>query len=273
MRQHDKPLNFAERVKAHSPLWFEFAKRQGMTPEQYQTIEDKQEQAWRKRQRTSELPFPLPDIYKEDGDWRLPRDALEAVGAYRVLLQRFGPDRDEDEDQPKKATDVALGIRLAWSIEYDLELAEVPMANDPKHPTDENFARLEQWFLTTTNATKKEIARLSSTQPAGATPQANPKKQSSPDDRDPFYKPVYFKQSNIGDELLRRNATDLKEYTEGKVRRQRKQPSSTTRKSPAKGKRGKGKGRARPVYWYSEPDGRKRWLHLFAETKESLPKS
>jgi len=49
------------------------------------------------------------------------------------------------------------------------------MANDPKHPTDENFARLEQWFLTTTNATKKEIARLSSTPPAGAPPKAEPR--------------------------------------------------------------------------------------------------
>jgi hypothetical protein len=158
MKQHDKPLSFAERVKEHSPLWFEYARRHGMTPEQYQTIEDKHERAWRKKQRTSLLPFPLPDNYKNDGDSRLPRDALEAVSNYRLLLQRFGPDCDEDEDQLKKATDVALGIRLAWSDEWNLELAEVPFTKDSKRPTDEDFARLEQWFLTAANTTEKEIA-------------------------------------------------------------------------------------------------------------------
>lgn len=159
MKQHDKPLDFAERVKAHSPLWFEYAKRHGLTPEQYQTIQDKQENAWRKAQRTSLLPFPLPDKYKNDADSLLPRDALNAVNAYRLLLLRFGPGRDEDEDQLKKATDVALGIRLAWSDEYNLELAEVPLAKDFKRPTDEDFARLEQWFLTAANAIKNEIAK------------------------------------------------------------------------------------------------------------------
>lgn len=154
------PVSFAERVKAHSPLWFEYAKRHGMTPEQYQTIEDKREKAGLKAERTSLLPFPLPDKYKNDGDLRLPHDALNAVKNYRILLLRFGPDRDEDEDQLKQATDVALGIRLAWSNEWDLELAEVPLAKDFKRPTDEDFARLEQWFLTTANTTKKEIASL-----------------------------------------------------------------------------------------------------------------
>jgi hypothetical protein len=163
MKQRDKPLDFAERVKAHPPLWFEYAKRHGLTPEQYQTIQDKQENAWRKGQRTSLLPFPLPDKYKNDADSLLPRDALNAVNAYRLVLLRFGPDRDEDEDQLKKATDVALGIRLAWSDEYDLELAEVPLAKDFKPPTDEDFARLEQWFLTAANAIKKEIASRSET--------------------------------------------------------------------------------------------------------------
>jgi hypothetical protein len=114
--------------------------------------------AMRKAQRTSELPFPLPDIYDED-DSLLPREALYAVKAYRLLLLRFGPDRDQDEDQLKKATDVALGIRLAWSGEWNVELAEVPLAKDFKRPTDEDFVRLEQWFLTTANAIKKEIAR------------------------------------------------------------------------------------------------------------------
>jgi hypothetical protein len=130
-----------------------------MTPEQYQEILDKNAKACLKKQRTSELPFPLPDKYKNDGDSRLPRDALKAVSDYRLLLRRFGPDRDEDEDQLKRATDVARGIRLAWSDEWDLELAEVPLAKDFKRPTDEDFARLEQWLLTAANATKKETAK------------------------------------------------------------------------------------------------------------------
>jgi len=112
----------------------------------------------RKAQRTSELPFPLPDIYDED-DSLLPHDAACAVRDYRLLLLRFGPDRDQDESQFKKATDVALDIRLAWSGEWNVELAEVPLAKDFKRPTDEDFARLEQWFLTAANAIKKEIAR------------------------------------------------------------------------------------------------------------------
>lgn len=171
MKQHDKPLNFAERVRAHSPDWFEYAKRHGMTPEQYQAREDKREKAWRKRQRTSLLPFPLPDFY-DDNDPRLPRAALNAVNYYRYLLLLFGPDRDEDEDQLKKATDVALGIRLAWSDAYDLELAEVPSAKDFKRPIDEDFVQLEQWFLTAANAIKKEIALVDETATkAGAGPQ------------------------------------------------------------------------------------------------------
>jgi hypothetical protein len=71
-----------------------------------------------------------------------------------------------------------------------------------------------------------------------------------PDDGGPFYKPAYFSRWAIGDELLRRNASDEKEYTEGRVRRQRKRPAN-------------GKG-GRAVYWYSEPDARRRWPDRFA---------
>ena len=74
-------------------------------------------------------------------------------------------------------------------------------------------------------------------------------------DGSPFYKPAHFKKWNIGDEVLRKNSSDESEYIDGKVRRQ-KQPNS-----------GKGK---RAVYWYSEPDVRKRWPHKFVDTKEKL---
>ena len=61
-----------------------------------------------------------------------------------------------------------------------------------------------------------------------------------PDDGEPFYKPKYFLKWHIGDELLRRNATNETTHIEGKVRRIEKRSAT-----------GKGK---RPVYWYSEPD-------------------
>lgn len=73
--------------------------------------------------------------------------------------------------------------------------------------------------------------------------------RDTPDDGEPFYKPKYFQQWDIDDELLRRNAITGKQYTEGKVRRIKKKPAS-----------GKGK---RAVYWYSEPDARRRWPDLF----------
>jgi len=72
----------------------------------------------------------------------------------------------------------------------------------------------------------------------------------TPGDGKPFYKPKYFAQQwDIDDELLRRNAITGKQYTEGKVRRIEKKPAS-----------GKGK---RAVYWYSEPDARRRWPDRF----------
>ena len=70
-------------------------------------------------------------------------------------------------------------------------------------------------------------------------------------DGSPFYKPAHFKQYNIGDELLRRNATSGKRYVPGKVRRINKQ----TRR----GKRG--------FYWYSEPDARACWPHRFSDAE------
>jgi len=70
---------------------------------------------------------------------------------------------------------------------------------------------------------------------------------------EPFYKPSYFKQWNIGDELLRRNSHDGSEYLKGKVRRQHQMPKS-----------GKGK---RPTYKYSEPDIKKCWPEKFTKVE------
>ena len=146
------------RVQAHSPLWFEYAKRHGLTPEEYQSILDENEKAWRKAKRTASLPFPLPDNYKNGSDPRLPADALAAVREYRLLVRHPTPDPEQDEDQLKKATDVALDVRLSWSGD-DLDLPEVPLAENPKRPTQKDFMQLEQWFLTAKNRISRELAK------------------------------------------------------------------------------------------------------------------
>lgn len=78
---------------------------------------------------------------------------------------------------------------------------------------------------------------------AGQMPQA----AHAAEDGAPFYKPSYFKEYNINDELLRRNAVQSALHVPGKVRRISKQ----TRQ----GRRG--------VYWYSEPDARACWPDRF----------
>jgi hypothetical protein len=87
--------------------------------------------------------------------------------------------------------------------------------------------------------------------PLAGPPRPSPR-QFPPDDGSPFYRPSYFKKYNIGDELLRRNATGGKKHVPGKVRRVNKQTV-----------RGK-----KAVYWYSEPDARKCWPHKFADAGE-----
>jgi len=87
----------------------------------------------------------------------------------------------------------------------------------------------------------------------GTTPPAK-------DDGSPFYKPAYFKQWHIGDELLRRNATNSKKYTPGKVRRQKQ--------SPRTGSKGK-----QSTYWYSEPDVKRAWPERFATFKDPPTKA
>jgi hypothetical protein len=77
------------------------------------------------------------------------------------------------------------------------------------------------------------------------------------EDGGPFYKPHYFDRFHIGDELLRRNATDSQQYVPGKVRRRDQQT--------VEGKRA--------VYWYSEPDARRRWPDRFVGKPKSLPRS
>jgi len=73
-----------------------------------------------------------------------------------------------------------------------------------------------------------------------------------PGDGSPFYKPIYFMNWDIGDELLRRNSTDEQAHRPGKVRRQKQAPRN-------------GKKPARATYHYSELDARRLWPEKFAE--------
>jgi hypothetical protein len=102
-----------------------------------------------------------------------------------------------------------------------------------------------------------EVRKLDAAQPAQDVKAAAAEPPA--DDGRPFYKPAHFQQWKIGDDLLRKNRSDEGKYTEGKVRRERKKPAS-----------GKGK---RPVYWYSEPDARKRWPDKFLLVDNTPAKS
>ena len=131
--------------------------------------------------------------------------------------------------------------------EADPRLPPVPRRCDD--PSD-GISDLCQWYIEAKAAAAAEAQ-------APAKPQADKPgmdataaaAEAQADDGRPFYRPAYFKRWNIGDDHLRKNAIDKGEYIEGKVRRDPKNPAS-----------GKGK---RPVYWYSEPDARKRWPDKF----------
>lgn len=85
----------------------------------------------------------------------------------------------------------------------------------------------------------------------GEWPQIGEMKNATPtDDGSPFCKPLHFRQWNIGDEALRKSATDETEYVVGKVRR---------KKRNAEGKS--------DVFGYSEPDAKKLWPEKFITTK------
>lgn len=107
--------------------------------------------------------------------------------------------------------------------------------------------------------------------PAIATPPASVTEPRDPPGG-PFFKPSHFRQWGIGDELLRRNATDGEVYVEGKVRRRKRSAGMADAKSVASarstGKKSKRpsapKGRSRPSYGYSESDARRCWPEKFA---------
>jgi len=59
-----------------------------------------------------------------------------------------------NKEQLKIATEVALDIRAVY---HDLQ--NIPLAENPDCPTDEDFIRLGQWFLDANTVIKAEIAR------------------------------------------------------------------------------------------------------------------
>lgn len=175
---------FAERVKALGPEAIAYARRQGLTPEEYQRTLDERASEHRRNERRQQLPFPLPDEWANPEDPHRAREGLTAVSGYRGLLRYYGPDSRQDVSQFKHATDLALGIRLSWSTDYNGQLPEVPLAKDVKHPADEDWARLEQWFLTAAHAVDE-----------------GPKK---PDPHAPYYPPKYYTKLGMSDDRLRK---------------------------------------------------------------------
>lgn len=141
---------------------------------------------------------------------------------------------------------------------YKYELQRIELGPGGGHPEDPIEWRIDIQKGHVVNALRRFCGLLRTIQTAGeANAQVQPTKdaQGQKDDGRPFYKPAYFEQWNIGNELLRRNGTNGKKCVEGKVRRVKRKPAT-----------GKGKRR---VYWYSEPDARKRWPDRFekAETE------
>lgn len=88
-------------------------------------------------------PFPLPDIYDSDDPW--------LIGAACEALQRIRRNYVLDLGCNGKwltaATDIAFDVRSAW-LHNGLAVLEVPLAENPRWPTEQDFARLEQWFVT-----------------------------------------------------------------------------------------------------------------------------
>ena len=98
-------------------------------------------------------PFPLPDIYDDDD----PHLVSAAHAAIREFRRTYVPAIGFNGKQLKAAVEVALAIQSAWSNE-GLELREVPLAKNSDWPTEQDFVRLEQWFVYAQTAIAKEIA-------------------------------------------------------------------------------------------------------------------
>jgi hypothetical protein len=115
------------------------------------------------------VPFPLEDIFYYTADGTVPPDgvydhddpeyleklsiaAYGAINDYRMFW--YKPGLNCNKEQLKIATEVALDIRAVY---HDLQ--NIPLAENPDCPTDEDFIRLGQWFLDANTVIKAQIAR------------------------------------------------------------------------------------------------------------------
>lgn len=114
------------------------------------------------------IPFPLDDIFYYTSDGAVPADgvydhddpeylerlSVAAYGAINDYLTFFyKPELCFNKEQLKIATDVALKIR---ADKHDLR--NIPLAEKPNCPTEQDFIQLGQWFLDANTAIKAEIA-------------------------------------------------------------------------------------------------------------------
>ena len=111
---------------------------------------------------TSRPPaFPVGGQLQGQYRLRLAQDAADALDVYRNVLKCFGPAPEQDENQLSEARQLAISVRTGYSHEWDIDLAAVPKARDPKHPSDGDFAELQEWFVTTAIAMRKHVQDMS----------------------------------------------------------------------------------------------------------------
>ncbi len=97
-------------------------------------------------------PFPLPDIYDSDDPWLIGA----ACEALQPIRRNYVPDGGHNGKFLKYATDIAFDVRAAW-LYNELNVENVPLAENPRWPNEQDFARLEQWFVTLAAQVAKDV--------------------------------------------------------------------------------------------------------------------
>ena len=110
-------------------------------------------EAYKKNHRFGWPPFPLPDLNSND-PWLI-NAACEAL---QTIRRNYVPDGGHNGKFLKYATDIAFDVRAAW-LYNELNVENVPLAENPRWPNEQDFARLEQWFVTLAAEVARETAR------------------------------------------------------------------------------------------------------------------
>ena len=100
-------------------------------------------------------PFPLSDLDSDD-----PRLISEALAAIQRIIRNYIPDVGCWRGYLERAVGYALDIRSAWLIGYELDIPEIPMADNPQWPEKQDFIKLEQWFTTLAGSVHKHIREV-----------------------------------------------------------------------------------------------------------------